>query len=45
MKLLNGSIPKAKNIDEGLQSGLEIIQEQINFQYAIVWYNAIRIMP
>ena len=38
MKLLNGSIPKAKNIDEGLQSGLEIIQEQINFQYAIVWY-------
>jgi ABC-type lipoprotein export system ATPase subunit len=38
MKQLNAAIPNAKNIDEGLQIGLDIILENIPFQYAIVWY-------
>lgn len=38
MKQLNSTIPHVKSLDEGLQAGLEIIMENIKFQYAIVWY-------
>jgi ABC-type lipoprotein export system ATPase subunit len=38
MKQLSAAIPKAKSIDEGLQIGLDIVQDTVRFQYAIVWY-------
>ena len=38
MKQLNAVIPQAKDLEEGLQEGLDIILENIGFDYAIVWY-------
>ncbi len=38
MKQLSAAIPTAKSMDEGLQLGLDIIQDTVRFQYAIVWY-------
>lgn len=38
MKRLNAAIPEAKDLQEGLQTGLDIILEDFGFEYAVVWY-------
>ena len=38
MKRLNTAIPEAKDLQEGLQTGLDIILEDFGFEYAVVWY-------
>lgn len=38
MKQLNAVIPNVKNLEEGLQAGIDIVLENIGFEYAISWY-------
>ncbi len=38
MKELNAVIPNVKNLEEGLQAGIDIVLENIGFEYAIAWY-------
>lgn len=38
MKQLSAVIPHVKSLDEGLQEGLDIVLENIGFEYAIAWF-------
>ena len=38
MKQLNAVIPTVKSLEEGLEAGIDIILENIGFEYAISWY-------
>lgn len=38
MKQLSAVIPRVKSLDEGLQEGLDIVLENIGFEYAIAWF-------
>ena len=38
MKQLNAVIPNVKNLEEGLQAGIDIVLENIGFEYAVTWH-------
>ena len=38
MKELSSVIPNVKNLEEGLQAGIDIVLENMGFEYAVAWY-------